>query len=641
MKRHIIKISLAIFITGLCLPKIVSSQDELKTQPLKAAVASGFLKIPVGSPTGGYGQKMMDDSPRSPYADKFPGTYGIHTNLRIKVVVLDNGSSQINLVSIDTIGVKDQFLQSVVARVKSKTNGTLDLTDKLIVSATHTHSGPGRLTTHKALQFAMDTYSQELFNLVVEQISDVIIKAHEQLKPARIGFGAGENDEISNDRRCENPPLKNKTMWIMRVDHADGTPMAVIVNFAMHGTVLGSENHYFSVDGPGLIEQKIQEQFKTPVLAVFMQSSGGDMSPNTPEHYPINSKWDGMEAIGNSGAATALQIYNSIQTTDRAELGIINALVPLNREAIGYKGREFPHKYGAFLCGMGYGGCDEDYKTHNPAMGNCPISGKENSILYTRLAAFRIGDHIFVTLPGEPHASLWYELKEKTESLTGNKNVILIGYSQDHLGYIMLPDDWWQGGYEASMNPWGWKMGEYLIGKSELLVKELLTGQKELAEDEAVKKLAAYDSAPFTPVQPGVSIQAGEVSKEASVSEDGGAATFAWFGGDSWIDYPEVTVEFEKEGKWNALLRGNGMPFDGSTYETFLNYKTYPSYKEDTSSTKRKFEWQIEWRLVHTVPSALKLTEGKYRFHVKGQYADDTGIRQYEVYSNPFDVSLN
>jgi hypothetical protein len=345
-----------------------------------------------------------------------------------------------------------------------------------------------------------------------------------------------------------------------------------------------------------------------------------------------------MEAIGESGAATAMGIYRAIKTSDRAVMNIVNLRVPLNREALGYKGREFPYKYGAYFCGMGSQACDNDYTTRNPAMKNCPLAGKENAMLYTRLSAFRINDHFFVTLPGEPVTSLWFDLKAKIEAMTGKDTAVLFGYSQDHLLYLLLPDDWWQGGYESSMNPWGWKMGEYLVDKSTLLVKELITGQKELSEDPAVEKLAVYQDRAFTPAPIGVSIQPGEVSQGATVSADHKIASFAWFGGDSGVDYPLALVEIENNGKWNTLNRPNGLPFDNSTYETLLNYNTYPSYQDDMTSAQRKFEWQIQWHLNHIVPSALKLKAGKYRFHVKGQYYDGQGVKQYEVFSKPFEI---
>lgn len=625
------------FLGGICSPvKAKTVKPVRPVKPLKAGVAVDFLKIPVGTPTGGYGQKEVEDDPKSPYADKFPATRGIHTKLKVKALALDNGDTKVNIVRIDAIGISDQFAQKVIKEVRGKTKGKLDVSENLVLCATHTHAGPGRLSSHPLWAFAMDTFSQELLNQVVDKIAEVIIRANENLEPAKIGFGKGKNEEISGDRRCENPPLKDPTMWVMRIDKAGGAPLAVIINFALHGTVLGSENHYFSVDAPGLIEEKMEERFSSPLVAMYIQSAAGDIAPRDPKGH--KDEWDGMEEIGLLGALTAIEVYNSIKTTSRVDLEVVNMRVPLNREALGYKKGEFPHKYGAGLCGLMGEACDGDYVKPNPGMKICGMVGnKKSTISQTRLTALKLGDYLMVTLPGEPLCSLGIELREKIKKEVGFENILIWGYSQDHLGYLLLPDDWWQGGYEAAMNLWGWKLGRYLIEKSTFLAKQLTTKEREDNKNPEVEKLALYKDEEYSPIKLSRSIKPGEPAKSPVVLP-GRSVSFSWYGGDSGVDYPQVVVETYDGKKWKSLKRKNGLPFDDSTYETFLNYKVKPTYKEDKDKDEREFLWEIVWRTRYIVPLAMILKKGSYRFHIQGNYFDGKSKRAYEVTSEAFEL---
>ncbi len=602
---------------------------------LRGNVYVDYLKIPVGTPTGGYAQSKVANDPESPYAQDFPATRGIHTKLRIKTLLLDDGIDRVYILSVDTIGSADFLTKKVIKTVKERTNGTLDPTGKLIITATHTHAGPGRLSPHPLWTLAMDKFSQEIFNIFVDGIANSIIKVSEKLEQLKLGIGEGENAEIINDRRCENPELKDPTMYVIRIDKIDGAPFSALINFNIHGTVNGADNHYFSVDAPGLIEEKFEERFNSPIVAMFIQSSAGDIAPVDPKNH--SEKWDRMESIGELGSQTAFDIYNKIETSENVDLAILSKAIPLNRAAIGYKGTEFNYKYGAGFCGMGAQACDNDFKTKQLAMRSCPFFGKEYGILYTRISVMKINDAIIVTLPGEPNTSLRMKLEEEIKKEFGKDKVMSWGYSQDHLGYLLLPDDWWQGGYEAAMNSWGWKLGEYLISQLKELVKSLDEGVKQIVENPELEKLGEFEDVPYSPVPIGKSINGGMIKTQPEFSSDKRYIKFSWYGGDSGIDFPMVHFERFENGAFQPVMRKNGLPFDDSTYETFLNYFVSPTYGENPSSEERSFIWELLWNVKHIVPAPMDPSPGMYRMVAKGKFKDKNGnIKDYTLYSNEF-----
>ena len=97
------------------------------TDRLVAGVAEVDLRFPVGSATVGY---APGKGANSPYAMTFPGTDAQHTKLTAKAVVMRNGGEALALVRTDTIGVWQDIVVDVMARLRDL--GRADLAEGLI-----------------------------------------------------------------------------------------------------------------------------------------------------------------------------------------------------------------------------------------------------------------------------------------------------------------------------------------------------------------------------------------------------------------------------------------------------------------------------------------------------------------------------
>ena len=69
------------------------------------------------------------------------------------------------------------------------------------------------------------------------------------------------------------------TVGVIRVDRGDGTPLAVMVNYACHPVVLGPENLEYSADYPSEMRRYLEEQMGHGVMAFFLQGAPGDINP--------------------------------------------------------------------------------------------------------------------------------------------------------------------------------------------------------------------------------------------------------------------------------------------------------------------------------------------------------------------------
>ena len=64
---------------------------------------------------------------------------------------------------------------------------------------------------------------------------------------------------------------------LIRLSRPDGTVIALVVNYAMHGTVMNGQNLKVSGDAPGVVAAYLEEQLGAPVL--YINGAAGNIAP--------------------------------------------------------------------------------------------------------------------------------------------------------------------------------------------------------------------------------------------------------------------------------------------------------------------------------------------------------------------------
>jgi len=661
---------------GSCMKnKRTSGQKTI--QPLKAGVAEGFLDAPIGTSMGGYGGRT---GVLSPYQKNLGGSVGYYHRLRIKALALDNGGEKIIIVKTPLIFPTDWLVRKVAEKVKADSG--LDLLENMIIGGTHSHSGPGRIwrLPPNLGTMGLDEYSEEVFRRIVNSIAPVIIQAVDNLAPAKIGYGTMENfdpqNHVCSDRDCENNflypewddpvtgELKDSRLVLIRVDKENGDPLAVVVNFGMHGT------HFlqfmFTEDAVGAVENKVEEYFGKKgqkITALFAQGTGGDVSPRG--EFNGHQGTQCLEAIGEEAAAKVGELYTTLTMETDVPLEIVSKRYDLNRNTIGYASNEWvdddgvPFTYGAFNCGGGIIGQELDIvdcanpetKLIDGSM-SCfsipeleallvPKKAREYPVLLfsqTRLTAARIGNLFIATLPGEAKSSLGRFLREKIQEeveLPSDATIAVFGYSQDHHLYLADREDWLQGGYETAMSVWGFKFGEFLLNKSTELVQQLVTPE---AEDNTGCNPAAkiFDSKtqPFVPVDPDfvptLSSPAPAMFSPLTTLERFSIETIKWYGGDPAVDWPVATLQGFTSGAWQDFIEDSRV-LDNTGYKMTTKYDGTPSYDSAPAATTRAHLWTVDWETKQDF-AGTGFT-GPFRFRIAGNYYD--GADTEAPYSGP------
>lgn len=230
-------------------------------------------------------------------------TAGISTRLWARAFVVESPCNHKRVVFVNTdLGMVFQGVkQEVIKRLQEKQqNDTYDF-DNVLLTATHTHSGPGGFSTDIFYNLTTLGFSKKNFNTIVDGIVAAILRAEENLAPATIKVAQGELKGINFNRspqsyllNPENERAKyagdvDTTMTLIRFDRLDGTPIGIINWFPIHGVSMNNKNHLISSDNKGYAELQFEKDYRsdygpTAFVAAFAQSNAGDVSPNEYGH---------------------------------------------------------------------------------------------------------------------------------------------------------------------------------------------------------------------------------------------------------------------------------------------------------------------------------------------------------------------
>ncbi len=226
-------------------------------------------------------------------------TAGIHQRLRARAFVVASGCTgkRVAFVSADLLSISQAVKQGVVEKLAAR-YGSLYSDENVMLSATHTHAGPGGYIDYALYNLTVLGFDRQNYDAVVEGIYQAIVRAHEGAVPGRArraeGQLAGASVNRSREAFLRNPAGEiagaaetDQAMTLVRFDALDGRELGAVNWFALHGTSMGNDNKLISGDNKGyasyLFERAKGADYLAPggtFVAAFAQSNEGDVSPN-------------------------------------------------------------------------------------------------------------------------------------------------------------------------------------------------------------------------------------------------------------------------------------------------------------------------------------------------------------------------
>jgi neutral ceramidase len=232
------------------------------------------------------------------YAQVAQQTAGIHLRLRSRAFVILSpcNDKRVAFVSADLGQVFQAVKQQVVERLRARYGG-LYTDANVLLSATHTHSGPGGYSHYTLYNLTTFGFVPQNFEAIVEGIVQSIVRAHESLGEGTLRLATGELLDASRNRspgayllnpaeeRARYAHDTDKRMTLVRLTRDNGQEIGLINWFAVHGTSMGNDNHLISGDNKGYASALFEDAMGTTAggdtfVAAFAQGNEGDVTPN-------------------------------------------------------------------------------------------------------------------------------------------------------------------------------------------------------------------------------------------------------------------------------------------------------------------------------------------------------------------------
>ena len=400
----------------------------LYASSIEANVAVTKLTPPLelGYTLGGYGARMSKPAE------------GIHDDIWAKALVLNDGGKKYAIVTLDILGLPPNVKPQVIEKLNLEEWSEENI--MLLPSHSHTSLEMFALNDKNIFNLApIGIFQPELLEFVIQSLADLIKSADQDLKPVKIGSLSKQIEGLNRNRRGAS--YIDKTLTVTRIDHINGKPMTVLVNWTGHPTIMDEHDMLVSGGWPGYLQRELEDWIGMDVVAMFYNGPQGDQSVIA---EAAGSHYEKAERYGRTMAIHALNIYADIDPSDDIRFDYNYKIIQLpEREA---------HPNFMETGGKEYG-LDEEKIT---------ILLEQVFPVQTSIGACRLGDLLIVGAPGELSAELGLNIKDKLKT-RGIQYPVIGGLANQWISYILSEDAYHRSGYEASVSFYGKDLGKAIV----------------------------------------------------------------------------------------------------------------------------------------------------------------------------------
>ncbi|MBM3875764.1 MAG: hypothetical protein FJ386_03480 [Verrucomicrobia bacterium] len=452
--NRIRSIALAIVsISGILCPTLEAA--EPKARVFRAGAATSNITPAIGAGiVGGF---------------TVPASTHIHDELHARCLVLDDGQTKLAVAIIDSVSVNREVLDEA-KRLASESTGIAP--ERMMMAATHTHSGP---SARGASAFNFGQPLDDYQSFLARRIADGVRRAHNNLAPARIGWGTGElpqhvfnrrwhmkpgtklvNPFGGEDKVMMNPGVGNTNLLapagpvdpgvtFLSVQSTNGRPISLLANYSLH-YVGGVPGTHISADYFGVFCDRIQQllgadRLDPPFVGLLSNGTCADVNNiNFRGPAVARAPYEKMRLVADDLAHEVMRSLKTVQHRDwvglksaQSELALkvrkpSPELVARSKDVLARPKTVSPiHRH------------EETYAQRALQMGEWP---DEVSVV---LQAFRIGELAVAAIPFETFAETGLELKATSPF----KPTFTIELANGGYGYLPTPEQHELGGYET------------------------------------------------------------------------------------------------------------------------------------------------------------------------------------------------
>jgi hypothetical protein len=157
----------------------------------------------------------------------------------------------------------------------------------LIVAATHTHSGPGAYSHQPFSQVAGTGHFHAPWSAALaDAAARAVREAYASARPARVSLlrardrGPSGDPVLARSRRIESEDRIDDRVYALRFDEADADrPIAVVLNYAVHPTLIRRRHLGFHRDLAGALEDALEARLPGNPPVLFVNGATADIAP--------------------------------------------------------------------------------------------------------------------------------------------------------------------------------------------------------------------------------------------------------------------------------------------------------------------------------------------------------------------------
>jgi neutral/alkaline ceramidase-like enzyme len=387
------------------------------------------------------------------YANRPSAAVGKQDDLYARAVVLEAGERRLALVSVDLLGFEITDADELRRRIEREADIPAD---GVLLNCSHTHAGPATMML-RGLGNRDATYDALLPRWIVSTVQ----AARERLEPATLRWGESQARIGRNrrERRADGQMVIGENeegpydprVAVLRLDRADGTPLAIWFSHATHPVTFTGENVRFSADYPGAACQalrRLEPGGTGDFVALFAQGCCGDINPRR--------RGEGGEAVRSSGRILGAAAGVAAEESTPVEVEPLGAafetlslptLTP-DRDEV----RAFRERHVARREALRAEGADAYRLRHPEAMitwADDALAAAERPAAERMLPfpvhALRLGPVALVAMAGEVFVRIGQEVARRSPF----PHTVAMGYSNGLLGYVPTADAYPLGGYEV------------------------------------------------------------------------------------------------------------------------------------------------------------------------------------------------
>jgi neutral ceramidase len=379
----------------------------------------------------------------------------IHDPLYANALVLDDGITEVAIVSVDTCELHAHNAGQIAAEIERVCGIPAA---RVILAATHTHSGPptGSSIVESVLP---DPVYVEHFR---RQVVSAVQMAQKRKQPVRLGVGQAENRNHVFNRRLRKPDGHIVMNWIaaeylqdtvpsgpvdpqmiaIRLVDGLGKTVAFIINYANHNNAAGGTR--ISADISGHIGDLLRRLYGPDLVVVFLLGACGNTNwvdrHNSERWQPHH-----FQDIATGLTGTVLEIVATMEYPEVNHIAMTNSILELP---------ERPYRDFDTQVDDTFGG-DADlffnvFKTAREREEQALAEGKPLPIHELPLSVLKIGSKIgIITNPCELFCDFGLAIKAGSPL----KYTLVSELTNGAMGYIPTRQAFEEGGYEIRKLP--------------------------------------------------------------------------------------------------------------------------------------------------------------------------------------------